>query len=198
MDPVPGHENSADDPSEGVRFEAVESYDSRLFIFVFSLLCFVLLAFSTLAWGWGLLGFIWFGTSAVWSLVRLAFRRVRLRIDEEGVVDRFVWFSPGIIPWRQIIEVRPTRWGLIQVDLRDNAAFYEQLSPLAELQVAKLRLWGLGPAVLRPWSLEASRSRLLQVIEDGMDAYALSELKREKALGPGESQQPTEELPWNR
>ncbi len=170
MDPGPGHENSADDPSEGVRFEAVEFYDSRLFIFVFSVLC----------------------------LVLLAFRRVRLRIDEEGVVDRFVWFSPGLIPWRQIIEVRQTRWGLIQVDLRDNAAFYEQLSPLAELQVAKLRLWGLGPAVLRPWSLEASRSRLLQVIEDGMDAYALSELKREKALGPGESQQPTEELPWNR
>ena len=116
MDLAPAHENSADDPSQGVRFEAVEFYDSRLFLFLYSLLCFVLLAFSTLVWGWGPLGIICFGPSVVWSLVRLAFRRARLRIDEEGVVDRYMWFSPGLIPWHQIIEVRNSLIQLVGID----------------------------------------------------------------------------------
>lgn len=59
-------------------------------------------------------GQVFFATIAAgyagWSGFRLWIRPARVRVTTEGIVDEMFWYSPGLIRWSEIIDVRETRW----------------------------------------------------------------------------------------
>ncbi len=172
--------------------DPIEIRDSRAFYALWAELAGSLAVLSGAAWAWGPVGFAGlvglgvFGANTVWSCLRLFRRRVRLRITEGGIVDENFWYSPGLIKWDEILDVRATRWGYIKIDLADEKAYFERLSGLAEVAHAYQKLWGLGPAAIFSWGLEASRGEIIEALETGMDSYALSVVRQGDALEPGE------------
>ena len=127
-----------------------------------------------------------FGSYSVWSLMRFVRPRVRVRITEDGIVDEsFWWYSPGLIRWDEIVDFRTTKWGLVRIDLVDEAAFLERLSGLKQLARIKSMLNGLGPALIVPWALEGSKRDLMETLETALDSYTLAAARRREPLGPG-------------
>ena len=159
----------------------IEIRDSRTFWAFYCALAGSLAALSE-GWGWGPVGLLVSGTHTAYSLVRLLSRRTRLRITDEGIVDEIFWYSPGLIKWDEILDVRAARWGAIEVDLLYANAFLARLSDLAQLRRIKQRLMGFGPAVIFPWGLGGPRRELIEMLETGMDSYALSVVRRAKPL----------------
>ena len=177
-------ESSSEDP-----WEPGEVYDSVLFLLVWLVGSGALLLASTLSWGWGILGMFVFGGHTGWALFRLLRRKARLRITEEGIIDRTFWHSPGLIPWEQIIRVRPARWGMISVEIRDEDEFMAKQSTLANLARIKFLMFNLGPAAIYSLPLQGSRKKLLQALEAGLDAHELARVRQERALGCGAENQ---------
>ena len=183
--------------------DPIEIRDSRVFYALWGDLALLLAAVSAASWAWGpfgLLGLVGlgvFGTHSLWAFQRLFHRRVRLRITEEGVVDENFWYSPGLIKWDEILDVRVTRWGRIEIDLVDENEFLARLSGPHQLgrvkQLAQsaraihMVLLGFGPAAIASWGLEGSRAEIVEMLEAGMDRYALSVVREGDALEPGEA-----------
>lgn len=46
------------------------------------------------------------GMKMVWATLRLFWRRPRLRVTSEGVVDENFWYSSGLLPWSTIRDIR--------------------------------------------------------------------------------------------
>ncbi len=123
-------------------FDVKEFRDSRLFFAAYSGATSALAWISTVAWGWGPFGLIVFGVHAIWSAQRLLTRRPRLSITRDGILNNNFWYSPGLIPWANIRDVRRTPLGIIKVDLVDSAAFLDRLPPLSMLAAFKpMLLW---------------------------------------------------------
>ena len=171
-----------DETSSSAAGSSVEIYDSPLAVLAWLILCVGLLLSSTFLWDWGAFGVIIFGTHAVYAGARLLHRPVRLRITEEGIVDRIVWPSAGLIRWEEILELRPTRWGLIEIRLRDPDAFMEQRSTLFQLSRFKVLIRGWSPAVLFSLFLTGSRKHLLEQLESGLDAFTLTAVRQDRVL----------------
>jgi hypothetical protein len=169
-----------------------EVRNSRVFYGVLLILFGVLTALSAAQWGWGWLGAIIFGGYGLWSLARLLDERPRVFLTEEGVVDQAYLHSPGLIRWSEILTLAPGGWGTITIELRDETTYWERLSPYGKFVAGKLQLFGYGPAVIQSWGLAASRSDLLDALEDGLDEYvlrsalAVSERDHLNAPTPGE------------
>ena len=161
-----------------------EISDSRLFYGIYTAVL-AALGIATIPMGYGLLGGLFFGGYAAWTLWRLIDKRPRLFITDEGIVDRTYLWSPGLIRWDEILDFRPARWGLISVRLRDEQAFWDRLPLFAKFAAGKAQLHGLGPAFIVGWALEASRSELLDALESGADAHALRAVKAAAALTEG-------------
>lgn len=159
-----------------------EYRDSKLFWGAFAGLMAVLGAVSSTVWGWGPVGLVFFGVYTVFALTRLLSGRVRLQVGEDGIVDRTFWYSPGLIPWGEILDIRSTRFGFIEVELRDEAALLARLSPLSRWARWKFPLYGLGPAAIVPWGLEAKRSELIEVLQSAHDEFVVEATKAGHAL----------------
>lgn len=140
------------------------------------------LALASSGTGLGPFGLVLFGGYATWAVSRLLHRPVRLAVNAQGIVDRTFWFSPGLIPWSEIVDVRPGRFGFIDIELRDEAAFMERLPPLRRLARWKFALYGLGPAAMNPWPLPASRREIVEALESGLDAFILEDVDRIRPL----------------
>lgn len=107
---------------------------------------------------------------AGWAGYRVI-RPGRLCVTEAGIVDETFWYSPGLIPWREVTDVRPTRWGLVEVDLVDESVFLERLGALSRMARFKQQLYGFGPALIVPWVLHGRRRTIVERLQDGLDAY---------------------------
>lgn len=131
-----------------------------------------------------------FGICSLWLVSRAARRRVRLRITDEGITDEtFGWYSPGLIPWEEVREIRYGAWRAVDIELKDEAAFLYRLSPLARLGRIPGRLFGLGSAYLNPLYFRASRRTLHDSLEAGLRAHELESIRRYKALeGVGDAE----------
>lgn len=174
-------------PSEECSQEPIEFADSRTFYGSWCVLTGSLAALSTVSWGWGPFGLIAFGAHAGWALFRLLRRRTRLRVTEDGIVDENFWYSPGLIRWEEIVDVQPTRWGLIDVKLLDEEGFWDRQSALAQVVRMKYLFFGFGAAAIVPWGLTGSRRSIVRAIHERFDAAAIAAMRRERALNPGES-----------
>ena len=168
----------------GELFPSVEFKGSRAFFGM------VLLVVGSLAAGFAALGSLVLSSLAVmyagWSGYRLI-APGRVRATAEGIVDETFWYSPGLIPWAQVTDVRPTRWGLVEIDLVDEDVFLEGLGPLARAALFKQQLYGYGPAVLVPWVLRGSRRMIVDGLQGGLDAYTHAALTQGAADAPPES-----------
>jgi len=174
------------EPSEEHSGEPIEIRDSRPFYGFWCLLTGSLAGLTAFAWGWGPIGLLVFGLHSVWSFLRLFSRRARLCITEEGIVDANFWTSPGLIRWEEVLDVQPTRWGLIEVKLLDEQAFWSRQSFWAQLARAKLLLYGYQGTVIVPWGLAGSRRKLVQTLQDGLDAAEIAAMGQAVALKPVE------------
>ena len=174
----------------------IEIRDSRVFYGLWVALSWSLATLCLAAGGPGLIGFIVFGVHALWSSSRLILQQAPLLITEEGVVGVVHGLAPGLvswgglITWDEILDVRKCKWGLIEIQLADEEAFLERQSALVGLSALKLRIAGLGPAVIAPWGLEGSRREVLDVLETAMDSFALSNIRDGGALGSGVKEDP--------
>lgn len=172
-----------------VDFRTREIRDSRAF---HAIVCFVFATVAALFAGAGWpLGAMLAMPPAGWAAYRMVAGSVRLRISEDGVEDRSFWYSAGFIPWSEILEVRSGPWGAVEIELRDEAAFWERLGPLRQLPRVKLRLfYGLGPAAIVPWGLAGSRSGIVEAMQEALDTHALRSL-----VGNERLESPTQEAP---
>lgn len=160
--------------------------DSRAF-YAYWCIAMTLLAVATVTgFGWGPFGLVLFGGYALWALTRLLDRRPRIRVTPEGIIDDNFWYSPGLVRWADILDVRMTRLGLIEVDLRDENAFWERLSPLRRLARFKMQLYGFGPALITPWGLEGSGSEIVAHLQAGLDEHVLLAARSERSPSPSE------------
>lgn len=160
----------------------IEIRDSRTFYASWGALTGLLAALSIA--GGSPLGLLVFGSHAVWSVSRLLNRRVRLRITEAGIENRTSLFSPGLIAWDEVRDVRPAKWGLIDIDLVDEGGFLDRLGSGPQFAALKLHIYGFGPAAIRAWGLGSSRRELLDALEWAMDSFVLSKVRSGRALGP--------------
>lgn len=124
------------------------------------------------------------GMKMVWATLRLLWRRPRLRVTSEGVVDENFWYSSGLLPWSIIRDIRPTKWGLIQIELLDEDAHYELLHPLKRLALLKMRILGLPLGLLMPWGLRGSRGEIVSQLKDGLNRWVVEEAARGEPAGP--------------
>ncbi len=97
----------------------------------------------------------------------------RLRVTRDGILDETFWYSPGLIPWDEITDIRPTRFGLVEIDLVDETAYVDRLGPWAQLALIKQQLYGFGPALIVPWVLRGTRRDLVEGLQEGLDAHTL-------------------------
>jgi hypothetical protein len=105
-------------------------------------------------------------------------------VNAVGIRDENFWYSPGLIRWDEILDVRPTRFGLIEVELRDEGAFWGRLSPLSQLPRVKLTLLGFGPALITPWGLEGTRRGLVNLLKKELEQNLLESVRREQVAAP--------------
>lgn len=172
----------------------VEYYDSRpiyLTWFNVCLLACVVLVLASLNGGgpFGMIGALPFGLSALYSFPRLVSRRVRLAISEEGILEQNFWYSPGFLPWDQVLAVRRRMWGLIEVEIRDPDSLLGKQPLLRKLGMRWLRLRGYGLVVITPWGLEGEGSEIVGTLQDGLEEFNLAAVRHAKAL-QGESSDP--------
>lgn len=172
------HESAADTPA----FPECEIHGSRLFFGSVGLLAAVAAIACASA------GQVFFATIAAayagWSGFRLWIKPAWVRVTTEGIVDETFWYSPGLIRWSEIIDIRETRWGLIEIDLLDETAFWERLGPLRQLARIKYQLYGFGPASIVSWTLKGRRSDIVDRLQDGLDTFALTSFTDPEALEP--------------
>lgn len=167
-------------------FEPVEFRDSWPFYLIVMVVTVALTVCSVEYWpAWGPVPLFVFGAAAVVAALRVFRRHVRLGVTEEGIIDRTRWYSPGLIPWKDIVDVRVGPWGLIQLDLAEGSSFWERQTPLHQLHMLRTQFWGLSPATISPMGLAAPRHAIVRAMEEGMDSYALVSLRRRVELPPG-------------
>lgn len=159
---------------------SVAIHDSKGFYACWCIGMAILAGASATLPGVGPYGLVVFGAHAVWALYRLMDRQARIRVTREGIVDENFWYSPGLIPWEEILDVRVTQLGLIEVDLRDESAFWARLSPLRQIARFKHQLFGFGPALITPWGLDGSTGEVVGLLQAGLDDHVLSTARRER------------------
>jgi len=130
-----------------------------------------------------------FGAHAAGALKQLRRPGAALRITEDGLIDNSHWWFSGLIPWGEIIDIRAARWGMIEIELRDESAFWEQLTALQKLGRLKSQLYGFGPALIVPFLLQGSRSQLVDEMQAGLDQYTLRSGAQSPALPDGDGGQ---------
>ena len=169
--------------AEGARgLAAIEIHDSRLFLGLYSGGMTIAAIAGALLSGWGPVLPIIFGTHALWSLRRLFDRRPRLRVSAEGIRDENFWYSPGLIRWEEIRDVRRTRFGLIEIELRDEGAFLDRLSWLQQLPRLKFAMFGFGPALVTPWGFKGTTREVVTTLQQGLERYLLDSVRSEHSL----------------
>ena len=164
-----------------------EFRDSRAFLAV------VGVAYGAVAAGFAAAGWPVLACAAMvgvgWAGYRMVSTQVRLRISEEGIEDRSYWYTGGLIAWDEILDVRAGPWGSIEIDLRDEAAHWQRLSPLRQIQRAKLQMfYRLGPAAIIPWGLEGSRPEVLEALQEGLDTVELESFIQNREIEPPSSE----------
>jgi hypothetical protein len=164
--------------------QPVEIRDSTAFWALYRAAAWSLGGLFTVAWELGPFGLVLFAAVGGWALFRALYRPVRLEINDDGIIDRTFWFSPGFIPWTDVLDVSPSRFGCIDLELRDEAAFWERLSPLQMLARWKFPLYGLGPAAIFSWALRGSRADIVERLEERLDNFVVAEVGA-GALPPG-------------
>jgi hypothetical protein len=135
------------------------------------------------------------GTGALWSVGRLLSKRIRIAISRDGILEQNLWYSPGFIPWDQVLGFRERRMGSIEVEIRDHEEMIGQQPLLRRLQMKWLRFRGYGPVLIIPWGLEGGKTAVLEALQDGLDAYYLDKVRNEKAIGPRSSDPSRTEAP---
>lgn len=169
-------------PSQPEAPDRVEIHDSRSFHVAWFVGMTTLAIASAMVPGPGVIMAVIFGAHALYALRRLFYRRPRIQITSEGIVDRNFWYSPGLIRWEEIIDVYSKGFGLIEVELKDEVAFWNRLSPLRQIPRFKLQIFGFGPALITSWGLEHSGSEVVEMLQAGMDEHALHAAREERLL----------------
>ena len=123
----------------------------------------------------GLLGTVLFGFGAYWSLRLLLTRRPCLSITDEGIVNRTLWFAPALIPWEEIVDIRPHGFpGYRRIDLRDPDAWAAKQPLSVRIWSRYTQLLGFGRVPVCLWTLEAGWRKVDDVLEAGAHHAELS------------------------
>jgi len=126
-----------------------------------------------------------FGFHAGFALKQLTREDPGLRITNEGVIDNSHWWHSGLIPWNEIVDIHASRWGMIEIKLRNESVFWQRLTPLQQLAHIKTQLYGFSPALIVPWLLVGARSQIVEELQTGLDQYTLRSGAESPALRPG-------------
>jgi hypothetical protein len=114
-----------------------------------------------------------FGFHAGFALKQLTREDPGLRITEEGVIDNSHWWHSGLIPWHEIVDIHASRWGMIEIKLRDENQFWQRLTALQQFAHIKTQLYGFSPALIVPWLLVGARGQIVEELQTGLDQYTL-------------------------
>lgn len=138
----------------------------------------------------GIPGAVFFGAYSLWAWGRTLFPKVRVRVTKVGIIDETFWASPGLIEWSEVLDVRPSRWGQIHIEVRKESAVLQRMSRPARITATKLLLLGPGPTSIVCWALSSNRESILRALEDGMDEHALRTFHKEAAAAPSRPEAP--------
>jgi len=106
----------------------------------------------------------------------------RIAISRDGILEHNFWYSPGFIPWDQVLGFRERKMGSIEVEIRDHEELLRQQPLLRRLQMKWLRFRGYGLVLIIPWGLEGGKTEVLGALQDGLDAFNLDTVRSAKAL----------------
>jgi len=109
--------------------------------------------------------------------------RPALRVTEEGILNRTFWSSATIVPWDEIVDIRPTRrrWYLEMV-LRDPKAYRARQTPSTRALMYLRTLLGGSPFPLFLPQLDAPREEVVRQLSDAVEAKTLGEIREEKRI----------------
>jgi hypothetical protein len=133
----------------------------------------------------GGVGALYFGARIVYLARRLIGKVPRVLLTEDGVIDRSFFYSVGLIPWEDIVEVRHKGMGMVNVTVRDPDKLLAPLGVHQLFMIGWMQLWGFGPIAINSWTLDRTSRELVDLLDEGMDAYALRALRSDHELGSG-------------
>ena len=114
--------------------------------------------------------------------------RTRVRVTEAGIELGYFLRSPGLIRWDDVLDIREGRWGVIELELKDENAFRERLSGIDRMIVAVNRLiYGFGPTAVSSMLLKASKREIRESLETALDSYTLAAFRDDAFLADPDS-----------
>jgi len=125
---------------------------------------------------------------AVKPALNAARPRTRVRVTEKGIELRYFVRSPGLIRWDEVLDIREGRWGVTELELRDENAFRERLSRIDRMIAATNRLiYGFGPTAVSSMLLKGSKREIRESLETALDSYTLAAFRNDAVLAEPDS-----------
>ncbi|RPD47704.1 hypothetical protein DNI29_09670 [Hymenobacter sediminis] len=116
-------------------------------------------------WGLGLITIVFFGTGAAVGAWQFLDTRPRLRITDEGILDRTL--GVGLIPWTDITDayVRSiNQENFVCLQVRDEQAYLSRLSPLKRKLAGANAALGFTPLSINLSGVDLNPEQLLEYI----------------------------------
>jgi len=131
-------------------------------------------------------GFLGVSLSALGCINAIHFLRdprLALRITEEGILNRTAWSSTTLVPWEEVVDIRPTRRRWIwEIVLRDPEEY--QARQTAEIRgIMRLRkLLGRKPLPLLLGRLDSPREAVVRQLLQTVEGRALAEVREGRRI----------------
>ncbi len=122
-----------------------------------------------------------FGAQSLLYLRLAVFPEVRFRLTEWGVEVGARSGSPMVIEWSEVLDVHRSRFGQIEIKVRDEAEVWRKMSRWSRWRREHFS-FRPRPVTIEGWRLSPDTESIFRALEDGMDQYALRTMKAEVAL----------------
>ena len=129
------------------------------------------------------------------ALQLLRDERPALQVSEAGILNRTYWSATRLVPWNEVIDVRPTRFSWIsEIVLADPEAFRSRQVLPIRIMMRVTSLFGIGSLPVYLPQFAASREEVSRRLTEVLEARELAAIREHRRLGtPVEKGQPSAE-----
>jgi hypothetical protein len=102
-------------------------------------------------------------------------------LTEQGIELGARAASPVVIAWSEVLDVSRSRFGQIDIRLREDADVWQRMSRWIRWRRKHLS-FRESPYTLQGWALTPDTESIFRALEEGMDQYALRTMKADREL----------------
>lgn len=125
----------------------------------------------------GIISALFFGLIAVIVTVKLFDNKAGLIIDDEGIKDNSSGLSAGLIPWREIIDIRMIQVGtqrFIMVDIADPEGFLKSIPGVIKRKAMDWNFKNYGsPIAITANTLSIQLNTLYEMLRRKLRSYQM-------------------------